>query len=138
MFDTESGENGNSPRLLIADRHPDVEHSGASGRRRIKTDNRDVPVETLHTWVTRGKLRLQPEFQRNYVWTPLKASRLVESLLLEIPLPVVYVAEEENGTYSVVDGQQRLASISGFLSGVFPGTGGDFKLCNLRVAPGTE
>jgi hypothetical protein len=103
-------------------------------RRRIKTENKDVPVETIHTWVTRGKLCLQPDFQRNYVWTPLKASRLIESILLEIPLPVVYVAEEADGTYSVVDGQQRLASVSGFLSGKFPGDGGPFRLSNLRVA----
>src|SRR4051812_48590206 len=46
-----------------------------TARRRIKTENRDVPIETLHTWVQRGKLDTQPDFQRNFVWSPLKASR---------------------------------------------------------------
>src|SRR5690349_7561212 len=68
-------------------------------KRRVKTDKQDVPVETLRKWVQRGKLNLQPEFQRHYVWTPSKASRLIESLLLDIPIPVIYVAEEAAKNY---------------------------------------
>ncbi|HEY8598850.1 MAG TPA: DUF262 domain-containing protein [Thermomicrobiales bacterium] len=55
-----------------------------ANHRRIKTDKQDIPVETLHGWIRRGKLTLQPEFQRNFVWNGTKASRLVESLLLDI------------------------------------------------------
>nr|WP_242033560.1 DUF262 domain-containing protein [Phormidium sp. FACHB-592] len=91
-----------------------------------------MPVETLNGWATRGKLNLQPEFQRNFVWNKIKASRLIESLLLDIPIPVIYVAEEPNKTFSVVDGQQRLKSICSFINGRFP-DGQDFKLSGLQV-----
>lgn len=103
-----------------------------SERRRVKTDRQDLPVETLHTWVKRGKLNLQPDFQRYFVWNKSKASRLIESLLLDIPIPVIYVAEEQNNTYSVVDGQQRLTSICEFINGKFP-DGQDFRLSSLQV-----
>lgn len=101
-------------------------------RRRVKTDRQDLPVETLHGWVNRGKLNLQPEFQRYFVWNKSKASRLIESLLLDIPIPVIYVAEEQNNTYSVVDGQQRLTSIWAFINGKFP-DGQEFRLSSLQV-----
>lgn len=101
-------------------------------RRRVKTEKQDLPVETLHMWVRRGKLDPQPDFQRYFVWNNVKASRLIESLLLDIPVPVIYVAEETNKTYSVVDGQQRLTSICAFIDGKFP-DGRDFALSSLRV-----
>lgn len=101
-------------------------------RRRVKTEKQDLPVETLHMWTRRGKLNLQPDFQRFFVWNNVKASRLIESLLLDIPVPVIYVAEEANKTYSVVDGQQRLTSICAFIDGKFP-DGRDFTLSSLRV-----
>ncbi len=101
-------------------------------RRRVKTDKQDVPVETLHMWITRGKLDLQPEFQRYFVWSNAKASRLIESLLLEIPVPVIYVAEEPNKDYAVVDGQQRLTSLNAFITGRFPDSRA-FKLSGLHV-----
>lgn len=104
----------------------------APEKRRVKTDKRDLPVETLQGWANRGKLNLQPEFQRNFVWSASKASRLIESLLLNIPIPVIYVAEEHDNTFSVVDGQQRLTAICSFINGKFP-DGQDFRLSSLQV-----
>jgi hypothetical protein len=104
----------------------------APEHRRVETDKHDLPVETLHNWVSRGKLDLRPEFQRDFVWNRQKASRLVESLLLEIPIPVIYVAEEADGRMVVVDGQQRLTSICAYIEGRFPGST-DFWLCSLQV-----
>jgi hypothetical protein len=104
----------------------------APERRRVKTDKRDVPVETLHNWVQRGKINLQPEFQRQFVWNKKKASRLVESLLLEIPIPVIYVAHEADDSMPVVDGQQRLTSVCAFIEGKFP-DGESFRLSSLQV-----
>src|SRR4051812_47941882 len=92
----------------------------APDRRRVKTDKKDLPIETLCAWESRGRINPQPDFQRYYVWTNLKASRLIESLLLEIPIPVVYVAEESQSTYTVVDGQQRVTTICSFVRGTFP------------------
>lgn len=89
-------------------------------RRRVKTEKQDVPIETLHNWVKRGKLDLQPDFQRYFVWNNTKASRLIESLLLDIPIPVIYAAEDAKANYAVVDGQQRLTTICSFMDGTFP------------------
>ncbi len=56
-------------------------------------------------------LDLAPDFQRNEVWKPLQKSRLIESILLQIPLPAFYFAEDPDGTMRVVDGLQRLSTI---------------------------
>ncbi|MFC4637699.1 HNH endonuclease family protein [Deinococcus hohokamensis] len=104
--------------------------------RRVQTVIQDLPVETLCAKISRGALILQPEFQRNFVWNSTKASRLIESLLLNIPIPVVYVAEAPGGKQEVVDGQQRLTSISAFVAGSFPegvNLKREFKLSGLQV-----
>ncbi|MEM6521931.1 MAG: DUF262 domain-containing protein [Cyanobacteria bacterium P01_C01_bin.70] len=118
--------------LIIEEVEDDTPFEIDPEKRRVKTEKQDLPVETLVSWVNRGKLNLQPDFQRNYVWNSGKASRLVESLLLAIPIPVIYVSEEFNRTYSVVDGQQRLTSICSFVNGAFP-NGQKFKLSGLQV-----
>lgn len=61
------------------------------------------------------------------------ASRLIESMLLGIPLPVVYFAEEEDGSYSVIDGQQRLTAIISFINGKFLYDDKPFRLSSLNV-----
>ena len=66
------------------------------------------------------------------MWNKAKASQLIESLILEIPIPVIYVAEDKNKMYEVVDGQQRLTSICSYLDGMFP-NGDSFTLSGLQV-----
>ncbi|KAB2455521.1 DUF262 domain-containing protein [Bacillus cereus] len=70
-------------------------------------------------------LDLSPDFQRNYVWDYTRKSRLIESILLKIPLPVFYLARNKEGKYQVVDGVQRLSVINEFFSN-------GFKLRNLE------
>ena len=75
--------------------------------------------------INRKTIDLNPDFQRNFVWDDTRKSRLIESMLLKIPLPAFYFAEEKNGNYQVVDGLQRLTVINKFLSN-------EFKLKNLE------
>lgn len=63
---------------------------------------------------------LNPEFQRNFVWDNTRKSLLIESILLGIPIPVLYFAENKTGEYHVVDGMQRLTTIKQFLNNEFP------------------
>lgn len=70
-------------------------------------------------------LDLSPDFQRNYVWDRTRKSRLIESILLKIPLPVFYLARDNEGKYQVVDGVQRLSVINEYFSN-------GFKLSNLE------
>lgn len=99
---------------------------------RIHTSSGDLEVESLHNKKNRGRLVLQPDFQRQYVWDAAKASKLIESAILHIPLPIIYLSEEKDGKEYVIDGQQRLTSFFSFIDGQFP-DGKSFKLNGLNV-----
>jgi hypothetical protein len=105
------------------------------GGRKIFTDKGDPEVDSLYKKWTKGKLILQPEFQRHFVWDVSKSSRLIESSLLDIPLPVIYLSEEDDGREYVIDGQQRLTAFFSFINGKFPEDQRDFKLAGLKVFP---
>lgn len=62
-----------------------------------------------------GDIIPQPDYQRDYIMDEKKASKLIESVLLRIPIPTVYLCEESDGTLSIIDGQQRLTSFVKFL-----------------------
>lgn len=64
-----------------------------------------------------GDLELAPDFQRNQVWKSRQKSRLIESILLQIPLPAFYFAEDTDGMMRVVDGLQRLSTVHSFVRG---------------------
>lgn len=103
-----------------------------SDRRKIYTELGDPEVESLYGKYKRDKLIVQPDFQRQFVWDTTKASRLIESALLGIPIPVVYISQEPDNKEYVIDGQQRLTSFFSFMDGIFP-DGSDFKLTGLKV-----
>jgi hypothetical protein len=104
----------------------------ASDRRKIYTELGDPEIESLHGKFKRGRLIVQPDFQRQFVWDTTKASRLVESAILAIPIPVIYISQEQDNREYVIDGQQRLTSFFSFIDGNFP-DGADFKLTGLKV-----
>lgn len=101
-------------------------------KRKIYTELGDPEVESLYGKHKRAKLVVQPDFQRQFVWDTSKASRLIESALLSIPIPVIYLSEEPDNKEYVIDGQQRLTSFFSFLDGKFP-DGSEFKLTGLKV-----
>ncbi|VFN02615.1 MAG: Protein of unknown function DUF262 [Candidatus Kentron sp. G] len=71
-------------------------------------------------------LKLDPDFQRESVWDSKQKSELIESILMGIPLPLIYVKEDDEGVYIVVDGRQRLTTLFQFMNHEFP-------LRNLKV-----
>lgn len=99
---------------------------------KIFTSIGDLEIDSLHNKKIRGRLILQPDFQRQYVWDSIKASKLIESAVLQIPLPIVYLSEEKDGKEYVIDGQQRLTSFFSFIDGQFP-DGKQFRLGGLNV-----
>src|SRR5206468_8130876 len=104
----------------------------APSKRKLYTEQGDPEIESLLGKYKRGKLLIQPDFQRQFVWDGTKASRLIESVLLEIPLPVIYISEEKDGQQHVIDGQQRLTSFFSFIDGFFPDKK-EFRLSGLKV-----
>ena len=65
--------------------------------------------------ITQEQFIMDPDFQRDFIWTPAEQSKLIESVLMRIPLPVFYIAENEDGTMVVVDGLQRLSTFRNFV-----------------------
>ena len=104
--------------------------------RRITFDNPSRAIKDLYSDYKAGELDVRPYFQRGYVWDKSKASRLIESILLGVPIPVIYTAEEDDGTQSVIDGQQRLISIFSFKDGYFQDKHEKFALSGLKVLTG--
>lgn len=74
----------------------------------------------------RKELIIDPDFQRHDVWTSRQKSELIESILMGIPIPLMYLFEDRNGKKQVVDGRQRIGAILDFLDN-------KFKLKNLRI-----
>ncbi len=87
----------------------------------ITTSPRDLTPANIVDMIDSGIIEI-PIFQRNFVWDIKKASRLVESLILGLPVPELffYSDGDENTTYKIIDGQQRLLSIYFFVKGRFP------------------
>ena len=69
--------------------------------------------------VERGDIQLGATFQRNPKWLPDKKSRLVESIILDIPIQAIYLSEEEENKYEIIDGQQRIRTITEFIDNKF-------------------
>lgn len=89
----------------------------------ISLDKNDRSLSEFHRWYTRGRLIVDPEWQRQYVWDSKRASRLIESFLIDLPVPVVYLAINEDNKYEVIDGLQRLTSVFDFFENKYALTG---------------
>ena len=85
----------------------------------ITSSPNDFNITTIVDFVNRG-IFVIPGFQRNYVWDIKRASRLIESLIVGLPIPQLFLYEEKRNSLLVIDGQQRLMSIYYFLKGRFP------------------
>ena len=79
----------------------------------------DYPFETLKSRIDSKKLLLDPDFQRQYKWDDVRASKFIESCLMRIPLPSCYFAENQDSTHYVIDGVQRLSTIRRFFDNEF-------------------
>ena len=80
-------------------------------QRRLNTETYDFTVSTINEYINDKHIFI-PKFQRGYVWNRTQASRLIESLIIQCPIPVVYLSQNTNETLSVIDGNQRLNSIN--------------------------
>ena len=75
---------------------------------------------------------IKPELQRKYVWTKEEASRFIDSVLLGLPVPSIFLAKEPDETMLIIDGFQRIMTVFDFVNGVFSGDGRLFKLTNTE------
>ena len=84
-------------------------------RAEIRTDSYSMSIGEWISLYERNELDIHPEFQRFYRWSEFQKSRLIESILLGIPIPQIFVAQREDGVWDVVDGVQRLSTIFEFV-----------------------
>lgn len=95
-------------------------------KRYLNTMSYDYSVRYLYDLIKTGKIILEVPFQRKQIWKNDKASSLIESIIMNVPIPPLYFAEEENGNWLVLDGLQRLSSIKNFYDN-------EFSLSKLEV-----
>ncbi|RAO52730.1 hypothetical protein LUPAC06_05591 [Micromonospora saelicesensis] len=84
---------------------------------KIRVTTKTFSLRNVLDMIDEKSLELAPDFQRNRVWKARQKSRLVESILLQIPLPAFYFAEDADSMMRVVDGLQRLSTIKDFVRG---------------------
>ncbi len=86
-------------------------------QRELITSTIDYNLESLSQLIDKRTIDLAPRYQRRFRWDEKRKSKLIESFLLNVPIPPIFLNEDDFGEYSVIDGKQRLSSISDFLSG---------------------
>jgi len=86
-----------------------------AAQRAVKTDAYQMSIGEIVNMYIDGELVINPSFQRLFRWEPHQKSKLIESLLLGIPLPPIFVFEAENGTWELIDGLQRISTVLEFM-----------------------
>lgn len=83
-------------------------------RKRLSADRMDVSFGEILNMYKSDELIIRPEYQRLYRWNATQKTALIESLLLSIPIPPIFVAEDDNGVWEIVDGLQRVSTFISF------------------------
>jgi hypothetical protein len=102
-----------------------LEQKYSQQMRQIVSQKIDLPISTLPNMI-KEQINLNPDFQRRDRWDQEKQSRFIESIIMNVPIPPVFLGEDEYGSYVVLDGRQRLTAIKEFLNNTF-------KLTALKV-----
>jgi hypothetical protein len=97
----------------------DADSNGAIDEYDITAAPNDFNVRTIFDFIQSGAVKI-PGFQRNYVWDLTRASKLIESIIIGLPIPQVFLYEESRNHFLVIDGQQRLMTIYYFIKQRFP------------------
>lgn len=91
-----------------------LENELSQARTNLATERLDMSFGEIMNIYQDGDILISPEFQRLYRWSDYQKTRFIESILLGIPIPPIFVAEDENGKWELVDGLQRLSTIFSF------------------------
>ena len=82
----------------------------------VRTESLDLTFGEIVNLHSTEELVIQPEYQRLFRWSDEQKSRLIESILLELPIPQIFVIERENGVFELIDGLQRVSSVIQFIN----------------------
>jgi len=91
-----------------------LEKAVSDERRRLSSDRLDISFGELINLYKNDELIIKPEYQRLFRWSETQKTALIESILLSIPIPPIFVAEDKNGVWELVDGLQRVSTFISF------------------------
>jgi Protein of unknown function DUF262 len=108
-------------RMLTNDDAKKLEEQITEQKKTVDFDTREFTIEFLvQKYLTKIDQDendiFVPEYQREFVWDDSRQSRLVESIVLGLPIPIIFLAEDTNGRLEIVDGSQRIRTLAAFLS----------------------
>ncbi len=86
-------------------------------QRELITSTIDYNLESLSQLITKKIIDLAPKYQRRFRWDDGRKSKLIESFLMNVPIPPIFLNEDDYGKYSVIDGKQRLSAVNDYLTG---------------------
>ncbi len=100
--------------IEIKEKSIELENEISGERERISTDRMDISFGELISLYKNQELVISPDYQRLFRWNLGQQTALIESLLLSIPIPPIFVSEDENGIWELVDGLQRVSTFLSF------------------------
>ena len=100
-----------------------IDEKYVKGEIRIVTEQARYPLNTIAAIVENPAYRLSPEYQRRHRWSPERQSRLIESLIMNVPIPPIFLYEYDYSKFEVMDGLQRLTAIHSFYRNLYQLTG---------------
>lgn len=109
---------GKTPDVSMTDE--EINKKYREGEIRIVTEQARYPLNAISSMVNGDEYKMNPEYQRRHRWSNEKRSVLIESLIMNVPLPPIFLYEYDYSCYEVMDGLQRLTAISSFYENEFP------------------
>jgi Protein of unknown function DUF262 len=98
----------------VVEKKPHLQDQLATERRLVSFDSYDLSVGQLLNMFESGQIEVPPEYQRQFIWDEGRESQLVESVMLGIPVPSLFMATNADSTWEIVDGVQRLGTLAHF------------------------
>ncbi len=93
----------------------DIQSQIDNNRRSVSFDSYDITVRQIYDMIIEKMIDVAPEYQRHFAWDDTRQSQLIESIILGIPVPSLFMATNKDSTWEVVDGLQRLTTVVNFI-----------------------
>jgi hypothetical protein len=122
--------------LFLEERKQQLEKEIETTRNSLSTDKLDMSFGEIMNMYERKEIIIDPAFQRLFRWSEYQKTRFIESILLGIPIPPIFVAEDEKGRWELVDGLQRLSTVLSFFGILKIDTSEKKELNNWKLGVG--
>ena len=108
--------NNSQLTLITAEDREEADREIRKIQKEVRFDTRDFPIESIVDWFRKDKFFIPP-YQREFIWNQADQSQFIESVVMGLPIPMMFLAEDDEGTFEIVDGAQRIQTLDAFLAG---------------------